>query len=238
MTWQDKTWQEAISTDSALLTVQCALVWVLRCSCFFIQMKMTLMITIWNVEWRISSGAWRLFWQLECRRSAVEISPSALQRSGPYYMYHRVATQSILSVATRWYSMCGCALVWYGIRWYIMGGSTWWYILIAFVSSGMVECGLVKTMVWVSVLSGNTTNSYQLKAGYWMTVTIKSRFLGGVLVWHCSQGSSGIDQRILIWWHQMKIWVFIADNWTTLTSCWLSKDLTKAREMRRWGSKD
>ena len=151
---------------------------------------------------------------------------------------HRVATQSILSVATQWYSMCGCALVWYGIRWYIMGGSTWWYILIAFVSSGMVECGLVKTMVWVSVLSGNTTNSYQLKAGYWMTITIKSRFLGGVLVWHCSQRISGIDQRILIWWHQMKIWVFIADNWTTLTSCWLSKDLTKAREMRRWGSKD
>ena len=148
------------------------------------------------------------------------------------------ATQWPILHVPLWYSMGGCALVWYGIRWYIMGGSTWWYILIAFVSSGMVEYGLVKTMVWVSVLSGNTTNSYQLKAGCWMTVTIKSRFLGGVLVWHCSQGISGIDQRILIWWHQMKIWDFIANNWTTLTSCWLSKDLTKAREMRRWGSKD
>ena len=69
-----------------------------------------------------------------------------------------VVQYGTVCVAVLWYGMVSDGILWVGQHDGIF--------YIAFVSSGMVECGLVKTMVWVSVLSGNTTNSYQLKAGY------------------------------------------------------------------------
>ena len=100
-----------------------------RCRWLFIQMKTTLIITIWNVEWRISSGAWRLFWQLECRRSAVEISPSALQRSGPYYKHVPLCCHTE-------YTLCGNMMVQYG---WLCFGMVWYQ---------MVYYGWVNMMVY------------------------------------------------------------------------------------------